>query len=106
MSKRLTDISIRNLKPRATRREVPDGNGLYVIVQPSGKKSYAVRYRYAGKPRKVTFPGTLTLKAARRRPMRFMNSSAAMIRARVGGVRKWPNGYRLRTRLKRLLRSI
>lgn len=66
MSKRLTDISIRNLKPRATRREVPDGSGLYVIVQPSGKKSYAVRYRYAGKPRKVTFPGTLTLKAARK----------------------------------------
>jgi integrase len=66
MSKVLTDIAIRNLKPGPVRREIPDGNGLYVVVQPSGKKSYAVRYRYGGAPRKLTLPGGLSLKAARK----------------------------------------
>jgi len=28
--------------------------GLYLVVQPSGKKSWALRYRYAGKPKKLT----------------------------------------------------
>ena len=66
MAKRLTDIAIQNLKPGAARREIPDGNGLYVVVQPSGKKGYAVRYRYFGAPRKLTLPGGLSLAAARR----------------------------------------
>lgn len=66
MAKVLTDIAIRNLKAELKRREIPDGNGLYVVVHPSGRKSYAVRYRYAGKPRKLTLPGGLTLKGARK----------------------------------------
>ena len=66
MTKVLTDIAIRNLKKGPERREIPAGNGLYIVVQPSGKKSYAVRYRYGGKPRKLTLPGGLTLKAARK----------------------------------------
>jgi integrase len=63
----LTDIAIRNLKPADVRREIPDPGcaGLYVVVQPSGKKSFAVRYRF-GKPRKLTLPGGITLKAARK----------------------------------------
>lgn len=38
------------------RREVPDAAlpGLYLVVQPAGGKSWAVRYRAAGKPRKLT----------------------------------------------------
>jgi hypothetical protein len=66
MSKVLTDIYIRNLKPGPVRREIPDGNGLYIVVQATGKKSYAVRYRYGGAPRKLTLPGGLSLKAARK----------------------------------------
>lgn len=40
----------------AKRREVPDAAlpGLYLVVQPAGGKSWAVRYRAAGKPRKLT----------------------------------------------------
>ena len=50
MSKGLTDIAIRNLKAGDARREIPDpgATGLYVIVQPSGKKSFAFRYRFNG----------------------------------------------------------
>jgi integrase len=66
MAKRLTDIAISNLKPGPTRREMPDGKGLYVVVQSSGHKSFCVRYRHKGRPRKLTFPAGITLAAARR----------------------------------------
>ena len=68
MAKGFTDIAIRNLKAGDVRREIPDpgAHGLYVVVQPSGKKSFAVRYRFGGTPRKLTLPGALTLAAARK----------------------------------------
>ncbi len=53
----LTVKAIEKLKPDpAKRREVPDGTvgSLYLVIQPSGEKSWAVRYRYGGKPRKLT----------------------------------------------------
>jgi integrase len=61
----LTRFAIDNLKPRSTRYEVSDGNGLYVVVQPSGRKSFAVRFRVDGKPRKLTLDKGLTLAEAR-----------------------------------------
>jgi len=68
-SKRLTAVTVENLRPRPQRYEVPDGgNGLYAIVQPSGAKSWAVRYRYEGKSIKMTL-GTwpaMTLPSARK----------------------------------------
>jgi integrase len=66
---RLTDLNIRNLKPRGTERyELPDpgARGLYVIVHPSGKKSFAVRYRHNGQPRKLTLQAGISLAAARK----------------------------------------
>jgi len=47
----------------AGRREIPDGAlpGLYLVVQPSGAKSWALRYRFDGKPRKLTL-GSVLLK--------------------------------------------
>lgn len=53
---RLTVESVRKEKPAAARREVADSvcPGLYLIVQPSGVKSWAARYRFLGKPRKLT----------------------------------------------------
>jgi integrase len=77
----LTDIKIRALKGGKKRQEIPDGKGLYLIVQPSGTKSFALRYRQSGKPTKLTLgsyfdgdvrdapepkiDGALTLKGAR-----------------------------------------
>ncbi|MDM8167018.1 site-specific integrase [Roseovarius sp.] len=56
MAKALTTKWVEALKPTQTRREIPDPalTGLYLVVQPSGAKSWAVRYRYAGKPKKLT----------------------------------------------------
>src|SRR5262245_36838927 len=67
MSKLLTAIAIDKLKPRASRYEVPDGGqrGLLVVVFPSGKKSFVVRYRFGGVKRKLTLGG-LSLQAARK----------------------------------------
>jgi integrase len=66
VARQVTDIGVRALRPQAKRYEKPAGHGLYVVVQPSGRKSYALRYRFAGKTRKLTLPGGLTLAAARK----------------------------------------
>src|ERR1700674_4750772 len=56
MAKALTVRAIETAKPGGARREIPDGllAGLYLIVQPSGAKSWAVRYRLGAVPRKFT----------------------------------------------------
>jgi integrase len=66
MTRQITDKGIKALKGRAQRYEQRAGDNLYVVVQPNGHRSYAVRYRYAGKTRKLTLPAALTLAQARR----------------------------------------
>ena len=68
MAKRLTQIAISKIRPAATRREVPDAGkpGLYLVIQPSGRKSWAVRYRFQGQSRKYTLPGFPSLPLAHR----------------------------------------
>jgi len=67
MSKRLTALAVENAKPGTSRREISDGghNGLHLIVQPSGHKSWAVRFRVNGIPRKLTLDVGLSLADAR-----------------------------------------
>src|SRR5215469_7866558 len=66
MTKRLTALSVENAKPGSSRREISDGgSGLYLVVQTSGHKSWAVRFRVGGIPRKLTLPTGLTLAQAR-----------------------------------------
>jgi len=76
----LTDVQIRKLQTPTVRREVPDGKiaGLYLVLQPSGAKSWALRYRAAGKPAKLTlgpYP-TLDLANARRRAQEALGEVA------------------------------
>ena len=69
MAKKLTAKTIENLRPRPQRREISDGgSGLWLVLQPSGAKSWAVRYRYDGRPAKLTLGSwpALTLAAARK----------------------------------------
>src|SRR5262245_10512513 len=66
---RLTVKNVEAMRPGADRREIPDGHmpGLYLIVQPSGARSWAVRYRHHGQSRKHTLGSypAIDLKAAR-----------------------------------------
>ena len=70
-STKLTDISIRKLKPGPVRREIPDAGarGLYLIMQPSGHRNFAIRYRSPldGKPKKLTLKGGVSLGLAHAR---------------------------------------
>jgi integrase len=56
MSKALTVKSIEAVRAGDKRLELPDGHtrGLFLVVQPSGVKSWALRYRFGGRPRKLT----------------------------------------------------
>jgi hypothetical protein len=69
MAKALTVKAIENLKPTSRRREVPDGEvrGLYLQIFPSGKASWCFRYRFDGRPRKLTLGASpeISLKDAR-----------------------------------------
>src|SRR5215831_17211135 len=58
--KGLTAKQVQHLGPLETRYEVPAGppTGLYLVIQPSGTKSWALRYRWHGQTRKLTFPET------------------------------------------------
>jgi len=56
--KGLTDLQVKHMQPDPERRlEIPVGPaGLYLVVQTSGAKSWALRYRWRGRTRKATFP--------------------------------------------------
>ncbi len=57
MKKTLTTAAVEKRKAGGTRREVPDGGcpGLHLIIQPSGAKSWAMRFRRPdGRPAKLT----------------------------------------------------
>ncbi|CAN7173412.1 tyrosine-type recombinase/integrase [Mesorhizobium caraganae] len=62
-SKVLTVETVKSAKPNPSKRvERPDAAlpGLYLIIQPSGVKSWALRYRFAGVPKKLTIGPVLT----------------------------------------------
>jgi integrase len=71
MARGLTALKIENVKPNPEqRREIADAGkpGLYLVVHPSGKKSWAVRYRRLAdkKPCKYTLEGFPSLGVARK----------------------------------------
>jgi Arm DNA-binding domain len=56
MAKGLTSAAIMRYRPGKERREIPDGDakGLYLVVQPSGHRSFALRFRRPnGRPCKL-----------------------------------------------------
>jgi integrase len=81
MAKALTAAALAALKPPSARREVPDGkvSGLFLIMQPSGAMSWAVRYRFAGRPRKFTIGPSpaIDLTSARGRALEALAQVAA-----------------------------
>lgn len=66
----LTDIAIRNAKPRAKPYKLGDAQGLFLLVQPAGGKLWRLKYRVDGKEKKLgigTYPEVSLAEARRRR---------------------------------------
>jgi hypothetical protein len=51
----LTSKQCEHAQPRDRRYEIPAGDGLYLVVHPTGRKGWCLRYRYAHKTRNLTF---------------------------------------------------
>jgi integrase len=69
MAKALTQIALDNIKPGPSRREIPDGkeSGLYFVIQPTGRMAWALRYRFNGRPRKLTIGSYPSISLAKAR---------------------------------------
>jgi integrase len=77
---KLTAKAVETIKPTVVRQEISDGllPGLYLIVQPSGARSWAVRYRHNGRPRKHTLGSypAIDLKSARALGSKVLRAAA------------------------------
>src|SRR3546814_15351424 len=65
----LSDVAIRNAKPRAKPYKMGDSLGLFLLVQPSGGRLWRLKYRIDGREKKLgigTYP-EVSLSDARRR---------------------------------------
>lgn len=52
---RLTDLALRNAKPRDNPYKLFDGGGLHLIVNPGGSRIWRLAYRFAGKANQLSF---------------------------------------------------
>ena len=65
----LTDIAVRNAKPREKEYKLADGGGLYLLVSPAGGKLWRLKYRVDGREKKLaigSYP-EISLSDARKR---------------------------------------
>jgi integrase len=80
VAKALTTKAVEALQAGSSRIEVPDGllPGLYLVVQPTGRKSWAVRYRSSGQTRKLTLGPwpTIDLGSARELARKSLRAAA------------------------------
>ena len=49
----LTDVAIRNAKPRSKPWKMADGGGLHLLITPAGGKLWRLKYRLAGKEKQL-----------------------------------------------------
>jgi integrase len=77
----LTDLQIRNLKSENKIRKVKDHRGLYLRVNPGGKKTFFFRYKWLGKEDSITIGeyGQYTLTQAREKRDQFIDDLDAGI---------------------------
>jgi len=65
----LTDAAIRSAKPGDKLQKLPDSDGLYLEITPTGSRGWRYRYRFDGKEKLISlgvYP-TVSLKEARQR---------------------------------------
>ena len=54
-TRKLTERSIKALKPRTKPYKAADGEGLYIEVTPAGGKLWRLKYRFGGKEKRLSF---------------------------------------------------
>lgn len=74
MAAKLTELQVKNAKPKAAKYTMAGGGGLTLLVTPDGSKYWRLRYRIGGKPRMISvgkpYPMT-TLKQAQAQAAEF-----------------------------------
>ena len=74
MADNLTELQVKNAKPRATKYTLAAGRGLTLLVMPDGSKYWRLRYRFGGKARMIAvgrpYPDT-ALKQAQAKAAEF-----------------------------------
>ena len=65
----LTDKFIKNLKPKDKPFKHGDGAGLYIEVMPTGSKLWRLKYRIAGREKRLAFGAYPTVSAAQARDL-------------------------------------
>jgi len=66
----LTDVAIKNAKPRAKPYKMGDSRGLFILIQPSGGKLWRLKYRIDGREKKLAlgiYPDVGLAEARKRR---------------------------------------
>lgn len=66
----LSELAVRNAKPRDKAFKIADSGGLHLLVQPNGGKLWRLKYRFAGKEKLLSFgpyPATSLAEARRAR---------------------------------------
>lgn len=92
MAKTLTAVAVKNYRPGKGRREISDGGcpGLYLVIQETGHKSWALRFRRPnGKPAKLTLgPVDLSGKESESDPVLGMPLTLASARKLAADVHR------------------
>ena len=114
----LTDVACRNAKASDKPIKLFDGQGLYLLVQPSGSKLWRLKYRFEGKEKLSTAAvqtrgAVRAAPAARRRSAQNYGMDSSTARTRVpasasefsilelrGATRNWPIFTRVLSTIK------
>ena len=64
---KLTDVQIRQAKPKATQYKLSDGGGLHILIKPDGTKYWRYKYRFLGAERLMSLGVYPEVPAARAR---------------------------------------
>lgn len=74
MAKQLTDLQIKNAKPKTAKYTMAAGRGLTLLIMPDGSKYWRLRYRFAGQAKMISvgqpYPQT-SLKEAEAQAAKF-----------------------------------
>lgn len=92
----LKDLEIKNAKPAERAYKLFDGGGMYLLVQPTGKKLWRMKYHHQGKERLLSFGAypDIGIAAAREKRSQAKLALADGIDLRDGGGLAHRDGHR------------